>query len=146
FPDGHRVLVVLDHQLDGLADLVGEHLPADLRRRRQPGALNGVAVLGVAAPGGQRERKHQGERDEGLEQHWNLLKGHVQPPGSLQRPDRLATVSLERVPAEVNSTKNALCVWPNEANCLALSRRTTKLSYENACPRPHAAGSWTVTA
>lgn len=52
-PDSHCVVVVLNHELDGLADLVGELLPREFGRRRQPGALNCVGVLGVGAPGDQ---------------------------------------------------------------------------------------------
>src|SRR4051794_38044100 len=60
---------------------------------------------------------------KGLSRIGISLKNTFSHLGRLHRPGRRATVPLERVPAEVNDTRNALCVWPNEANGRAWSRR-----------------------
>src|SRR5262249_27558543 len=100
--DGCRVLAIRDDQLHCLADLVGELLARKLRCRRQPGALNGVRVLPVAATGGQRKRQHQREED-GFEQHRNLWK---------EPSPHLCFTSTHLPPfAESRIASSTSCVW-----------------------------------
>src|SRR5262249_11261082 len=65
--------------------------PPELGCRRQPGTLNGVAVLGVAAPRSRRKHQDQGEHDEDLEQHQNLLQEQVYRPS---KPSRAALTRM----------------------------------------------------